>query len=225
VDHSAHGPHDPCLEQAQRLGNAETQLDFTKFDSFGIKDWQKFDALVKFIATLFLFCFITNGVFVLMDEYYSWCKIDKTFRILKTTTSGLYEFWLYMDVVTNCWVVLSCCIASYLVLGSADNAKDTLFDALGLLFLYNLDDISGDLGFVDRDEWPGHRMAWVYEFLKNNHTPTDDGSEDEFDTQQASYLFIFLYMFTLFVLSVMAIVLPMAFILTPFEKMRYKAPG
>jgi len=214
------------LNKFKGWGSAETQLDFTKFDGFNFSDWYKFDALVKFIATLFVFCFITNGVFVLMDEYKSWCKIDKTFRILKTHTTGLCEYWLYVDVLTNCWVIINCCVAAYLVLGTADNAKDVLFDALALLFIYNLDDVSGDLGFVDHDEWPGHKIAWVYDFLENNPTPAEDNSsDDEFDTQQASYFFIAIYMLTLVLLSVFAIVFPVAFMLTPFEKLRYKAPG
>lgn len=76
---------------------------------------------------------------------------------------GSCEFFLFVGAFMNGWVIFWLSLDVYFVIGTAGNVQDVLFDALGLTFLYNLDDISGDLGFVDGDDWPGTQLAWVHE--------------------------------------------------------------
>jgi len=77
--------------------------------------------------------------------------------------------FLYLAAFFNCWTVLWCSIASYVVVGASETPKDVLLDSLGMLFLYNLASIGGELGFVDADDWPGDRLGWIYQemVLKN----------------------------------------------------------
>merc|ERR1712183_426199 len=70
--------------------------------------------------------------------------------------------YLYIDAVVNTWVITWCCFDVYLLIGAAATPADVLMNALGLVFLYNLDDVGGDLGFVNEDDWPGRRFAWIH---------------------------------------------------------------
>merc|ERR1712194_425093 len=70
------------------------------------------------------------------------------------------------------------------VVGASESPKDVMFDALGLLFLYNLDDIGGEFGFVDEDDWPGVRLGWIYqEMVLHDWKPED---EDPFDDEEGA---------------------------------------
>jgi len=63
-------------------------------------------------------------------------------------------------------------LASYVVVGGSETPKDVLLDALGMLFLYNLDRIGREMGFVDRDDWPGDRLGWIFqEMVKKDWGP------------------------------------------------------
>merc|ERR1711972_1142019 len=48
-------------------------------------------------------------------------------------------------------------------IGGSKCPKDCIMDSLGLLFLFKLDDISGDISFVSEDAWPGYELGWVYD--------------------------------------------------------------
>jgi len=203
------GPVVLALNTFKGYGKAETQLDFTKFHGFNFSDWYKFDVLIKMIATMLLFCFICNAYFALCDDFRAWRNMTKIFRWYEK--EGMNECWLWIDALTNCWCVVVCCIASYLVLGAAGGAKDVLFDALALLFLYNLDDIGGDLGFIAPDQWPGREFYWFYSRCKD---------EDGKDAPNYCCFLEVLFTFTQFVLIMFAILMPVAFVLTPFKALK-----
>ena len=54
---------------------------------------------------------------------------------------------MLVDAFCNSWCVVMCSIAGPGLLWSAENAKDVVLDAFGLLFLYNLDEYSSDLEY------------------------------------------------------------------------------
>merc|ERR1712046_287537 len=56
-------------------------------------------------------------------------------------------------------------LAVPILCAEADNPLDVLFDALALLFLFNLDDIGGDLELFGDDAWPGARLQWAAKYL------------------------------------------------------------
>jgi len=127
-------------------------------------DWAAIKT-TKILSTLFLFVFSINGLYVLLQEKQSWLKIYKTFRYLKHNTPNMDvrgEPFLILGPIVNSWVILLTCIASFTILGASFSPRNVLFDALGLLFLYNLDDVDGDLGFVSGDDWDGLRLGWIY---------------------------------------------------------------
>merc|ERR1712151_911095 len=73
------------------------------------------------------------------------------------------EWLLHVGAMINCWVILWCCIDCCFVVGAAQSPDSVLFNSLGLLFLFNLDDVGGTLSFVEEDDWPADRIGWIYE--------------------------------------------------------------
>lgn len=195
--------------------------DANKFDHL-LADWTHFRT-PKFLSILFIFLFTLNGLFVLIDEKECFHQMDNMFRYLDLHTPKFNfarEWLLYLDSFMNNWLVLWCTIDAYILVGNARSVKDVLFDSLSLLFLYNLDDISGDLGFVNTDDWDGLRLGWIYEeMVVPKFQPMDNGRfvNAEDDEIEASGLFMCMYDFTIGALSLASFALPVLAIFTPFS--------
>jgi hypothetical protein len=140
------------------------KLHWDKF-KFDLSDWypEKEFYFTKISGVLFLSCFCLNGTFCHLDEKNAWGKVYRVINWL--TLSGFSNFhayvWLYIAAFMNSWVIVWLCLDVFLVLGSAESVVEIVLDALGLAFLYNLDDIAADLRFIDDDDWPGHQLAWL----------------------------------------------------------------
>merc|ERR1712032_160524 len=105
---------------------------------------------------------------------------------------GNTRLLLLIGEVTNCYVFIISCLCTTLVLGAAESTKDILFDALGILFLYNLDDIgSAQLGFVSADDWPGHRLAWLYQQISTEDGCPEPGVDRHIYTVTRSIILVF----------------------------------
>jgi len=141
-------------------------------------DWKHIGS-TRCLGVVFIVLFILNAAFVMLEEKKSWKDVYNTFRFLDELNSKFKmsgQFSLCMGGLVNCWVVVWSCVDMYVVVGASMSPQDLLMDALGLLFLYNLDDIGGDLGFIDEDDWPSLRIAWIYNELVQ---PWPDESKDE----------------------------------------------
>eukprot|EP00747_Dinoflagellata_sp_TGD_P044428 gnl/TRDRNA2_/TRDRNA2_143267_c1_seq1.p1 gnl/TRDRNA2_/TRDRNA2_143267_c1~~gnl/TRDRNA2_/TRDRNA2_143267_c1_seq1.p1 ORF type:complete len:276 (+),score=26.57 gnl/TRDRNA2_/TRDRNA2_143267_c1_seq1:48-830(+) len=199
-----------------------------------LSDWTYDRTLPKFLGTMMLGLFWVNGMFVLAEESQSWIKIDRMFRYYDLSKKGMREWMLAIGAVTNCWCVAWTCVDSYLVLVSAGTVKDVLFDALGLAFLYNLDDIGGDMGFVNNDDWPGLQLSWLYtrmvdsmkeEIRKRKEDPNMEVTEEDVEglfreTRDTESAFVMrLFWLTMWLLTVGSVIAPIFCILTPFEAM------
>jgi len=189
----------------------------------------------KILAMLFIACFCLNGVFVILDEMKSWRKMNATFRYLnqKTETFLRGEGWLFLDAMANCWTIVWCCLCSSVVVAPAQTPKDVVFDSLGLLFLYNLDDIGGDFGFLNADDWPGERLAWIYNEMVSKTKLGDshdavaevasfanegyDADEDTFSEKCGTCFVIMLYRVTTATLTIFFFALPVFTAVTSFE--------
>jgi len=67
-----------------------------------------------------------------------------------------------MGINVLCLLSCSVCMFFLFILASADKGpKDIVFDSLGLAFLYNLDDIGGDLTLLD-EEWDEDMIGDIY---------------------------------------------------------------
>eukprot|EP00927_Polykrikos_kofoidii_P014075 TRINITY_DN16138_c0_g1_i1.p1 TRINITY_DN16138_c0_g1~~TRINITY_DN16138_c0_g1_i1.p1 ORF type:complete len:429 (+),score=81.36 TRINITY_DN16138_c0_g1_i1:74-1288(+) len=195
--------------------------DWSKFSFPSTSDWVENGSMgdawtTKFVALLFVSCFCLNCLFCHLDEKDAWSKVDRMFNILNYNgkMAGTCECMLQLGAFMNAWVVFWLCIDVYFILGFSETIKDVLMDALGLAFLYNLDDISGDLGFVDGDDWPGLQLAWLDVHIHGVAVECDDISE----TEASAACSCFLSCVTIF-LIILCIVLPVLFIFTPFQAM------
>jgi len=189
------------------------EIHWEYFQRLDLSDWHSNFWSTKLIGLLFLSCFCINGLFVHMDEAQSWKKIDILFRELnhcklKNTSEVLLKVGAFM----NMWVISWLCLDMFLVLGSSETVQDVLLDSLGLMFLYNLDDIGGDFGFVNQDDWPGLQLAWVFENIHNYSEELDDVEEFNPDVCCSYFLDGGRIMLTL-----LATMLPIVYVFTPFQ--------
>lgn len=194
-------------------------------DQVGLfEDWKHLST-TRFVGTLFIIVFILNGLFVIFEEKKAWANIYNTFRYLDIKTpkfrlTGMN--YLALGCVVNCWVVFWVCLDMYVVVGSSETPQDLLMDALGLIFLYNLDDIGGDMAFIDDHDWPALRIAWIYDEMVHR---CDIAEFDENDHKQMTcrgWLCMQLYKLETYTLMVMLWVIPAMAIVTPFTQI---APG
>jgi len=191
------------------------KIHWENFQGLSVQDWQSEFASTKLMSLLFLFCFCINGLFVHMDEARSWKKIDVLFRELnQCELHDTSEILLKVGAFMNGWVIFWLCLDTFLVLGASETVKDVLLDLLGLMFLYNLDDIGEDLGFVNEDDWPGLQLAWLYKNIHVYSSEIDDVEELNPDVCCSLFLDAGRILLTLF-----ATVLPILFIFTPFQEM------
>lgn len=179
-------------------------------------DWGR-NASTKFLGIVFMLAFILNGLFSVIQEQQTWRDLYNTFRFLDWKNEDFKApgaVYLGAGAFVNCWVILWSCLDMYVVAGACDNPQDLLLDALALLFLYRLDDVGGDLGFVDEDDWPGLRIAWIYNELVHPW-PDDEFDEDQLD--KLGCVCMTLYKMAIFLICVELVCIPVFAIVTPFK--------
>lgn len=203
-----------------------TERGDTPWSEHLLSDWQEFP-VPKLLSVFFIFLFSLNGLFVIADEKKCWSQMDCMLRYLNRETPKFEwqgEWMLYLDALMNNWIVVWCTIDSFLLVGNSRTVQDVLFDALSLLFLYNLDDIAGDLGFVNDDDWDGLRLGWIYDqmvvprFVPERRRNFRDDIDEETEDVEASYVFLCLYDMSTVLLAIASFVLPIVSIFTPFGK-------
>lgn len=180
---------------------------------FKVRDWKflNFAHLYtrlgdKILGLLLIIAFQLNVIFSLETEASSWEQVSQVFihlrcREKKNTSARV----LWIGAATHCYVFVMSCFCVPLLMGQAESTKDVLFDALGILFLYNLDTIgSTDLSFVSQDDWPGHHLAWVHEQMLK--------SEEETPPEQSGTIFRVAY----WIVIVQSLIMPFFFVSTDF---------
>merc|ERR1711879_732107 len=82
--------------------------------------------------------------------------------------------WLWFDPIVNIWCCTTCALCLVPLFSIAqDGPKDIVYDAFALLFLVNLDDVGGDLAFLN-DKWNAERFGQIFGELCTNTISTDD---------------------------------------------------
>jgi len=192
------------------------QFHWDLFQGFSLSDWTTGFWSTKLMSLLFLICFCLNGLFVHMDEAISWRKIDKLWRELNhfCRLKNGSETYLKFGAFMNMWVIFWLCLDVFLVLGASEDIKDVLLDSIGLMFLYNLDDISGDLGFVNLDDWPGEELAWLSVHIQRYSEELDE--VEEFNPDPCCNFFLQTWSI---LLTFFTIALPIFFTFTPFKEL------
>ncbi|CAE7562275.1 POFUT2 [Symbiodinium sp. CCMP2456] len=142
---------------------------------FGVSDWiympgsnnHGISNLSKHVvATLFLIMFCLNGAMVIEQDRVVSMKISSMLdQIGKDMPDYLKEVkfeWLYAGRIMNCLVVIECSVIVYFAFVLSETPMDVLFNSMAVTFLYNLDDIGGEMGFLGDDDWDGEELGKLY---------------------------------------------------------------
>mmetsp|Transcript_17342 Transcript_17342/g.40686 ORF Transcript_17342/g.40686 Transcript_17342/m.40686 type:complete len:414 (-) Transcript_17342:90-1331(-) len=142
---------------------------------FGVSDWMYMPGsnnhgvsnLSKHVvATLFLIMFCLNGAMVIEQDRVVSMKISSMLdQIGKDMPDYLKEVkfeWLYAGRIMNCLVVIECSVIVYFAFVLSETPMDVLFNSMAVTFLYNLDDIGGEMGFLGDDDWDGEELGKLY---------------------------------------------------------------
>lgn len=189
----------------------------------------------KLLALLFVSIGVLNGLVCHLGESKTWSEINALLRAMKrhggrkNTSQRLHALGAFV----NTWVFFWLGLDVFVVLGRSETIQDVLLDALGLTFLSRIDDIGGDLGLVDCGKWPGLEMAWVFsmrDFYAAKPTEESKAIYMELDDDSEAKICLFglthqrfcekYLLFCTWLLTTMAIVLPVLFVITPFKKLR-----
>jgi len=195
-----------------QLWNSETDIPL-------YQDWITIGP-TKFLGICFLEAFVLNALFVTQDEKSAEEKVWDIFGHLKRNTPN-YEvhgsLYLFMGSFVNNWLVWMCTLDAYLIIGSSRTPSDLLLDSLALLFLFNLDDVGGDLGFVDEDDWPGLRIGWIHSEIvtkPSEQDVTNMGCRESFNRGLNDLMYRFSFVFCI----ICAVVMPILASVTPFTR-------
>lgn len=72
------------------------------------------------------------------------------------------EKWFRADFIINTLVVIVCCFDMWMSMVTSVDVKGVVFDALSLCFLFSLDDVASELGFLTDDDWPAASLGNRY---------------------------------------------------------------
>jgi len=177
----------------------------------------------RFMAALFIFAFNLNGWFIVGAEGGTWAKVHRVFKFLNChAKTDMCETWLILGAWINCFAVFFCCLCVPIYVGDSETVLDVFMDSLALLFLFNLDDVGGDLGFVSEQDWPGWELSWVYETkLKKRREPQRAIFQKKCPFVSWPALTSLMYQVIGFVCMILAFVGPFFAIFVNWNAMRY----
>ncbi|CAJ1441954.1 unnamed protein product [Effrenium voratum] len=140
----------------------------------------------QILGTLFLFVFILNGIYVIRDDKKKSEKIWYVVKVLdgpdgRNRRNTVNKFWLRAGAIINSWcvVISAICMAPCFILSKSP--KDIIFDAFALLFLFRLDDVNGDLGFLE-EQWDSDLFGSFYEHIRDTEEirKAESGENDDY---------------------------------------------
>lgn len=143
-----------------------SSLGTVKFDLKGWKDYTFGQWCTVVLSWCFLFCFILNAYYCVEQDRKTGIMLNRIARALIYVGEPVKPMWLWVDAAVNCFCAVTCSWCMYSLLLSVNTPKDVMMDALGLVFLLRIDDISGEMGFL-RGVWDDSKVGKLYEQLKD----------------------------------------------------------
>eukprot|EP00929_Paragymnodinium_shiwhaense_P067924 TRINITY_DN34138_c1_g4_i3.p1 TRINITY_DN34138_c1_g4~~TRINITY_DN34138_c1_g4_i3.p1 ORF type:complete len:445 (+),score=97.18 TRINITY_DN34138_c1_g4_i3:152-1486(+) len=121
------------------------------------------------LGAVFIVLFNLNGTYVMRSHHTRMQRLlDMTelFQVVAARNPDHFQvprtYWLWVGAYVNCICLIFCALSlPPLLILVEEGPKGVVFDALGLTFLYNLDDVAGDLGFLD-DKWDDNTFGDIY---------------------------------------------------------------
>jgi len=146
--------------------------------SIGLGQWfQSLEVFRTKLLALLLSSLLTIHCSFRVDaEAISWLKAKQVFDYLNCSErSNMHGWVLLLGACTNCYVYVGCCCCTLVALGQTESPKDVLFDAVAIIFLFKLDDLTSDLGLISLEDWPGKKLAWVQAQMMKQAIVVDGG--------------------------------------------------
>jgi len=177
----------------------------------------------RILAIMFLLLFTINGTYALKSDMEETEKMVCLCRVFNRVAKNIpydpdtgrgykptYEGWLWVGAVLNSILVINlslCMFFIFVIAASEASPKDIIFDAFGITFLYNLDDPSGDLSFLD-ELWDEGIMGDIYGTLADQHEIMDDVKSERQNTFTSNNI----YQAALYITKSLIVLLPLCFI-------------
>lgn len=179
-----------------------------------LDDWTHI-ALTKVISMIAVSIFSVNALFTSLHEKQAWLQAIEIYRMKDFGWKGVA--FLYLDAVVNLWIMVCCTVDACVVLGISQTPQDVLFDSLGLVFLFNLDDVDGELAFVSGPDWPTYYLGWFHKEIKA------DSSQEIKDPAQ-DWMVAKIFDIARVFLGIILIVAPVFIAVTPSLRIVPQAP-
>jgi len=180
------------------IGSDDTHL------GFGLGDWRYVpgdehrgisNVTKRGLSLAFIIVFALNGL------AYIWAQAEESVKLTLLLThlkevnpefmkkNKLSFHWRYIGPFLNCWVVIACTLNILLLCLVAESPKDVVYDSLGMIFLFTLDDASSDLAFLTTDMWNSVEFGkFYYEMLKGSTLcPEPDDISAHYGKRQCIY--------------------------------------
>lgn len=187
----------------------------------------------RILGVVFIFLFCANGVYVMSSERLNMRKtLDMVaiFDAAAARSADLIEdgesdreaypptnhFWLWLDPMVNIWCCSICalCLLPLFTIAE-DGPKDIVYDAFALLFLSNLDDVTGDLAFL-QERWDAGQFGDIFGKLSDavsQGSPHEGSLLDDIREERDSRLTPDnLYEFGIALLTALMFILPLCWI-------------
>jgi len=126
--------------------------------------------LQRLLAFLFLAGFVANAARMIATDgrqsaRAKWLVRVVQFRLqranldLDAFNKQLKQLWFKVDATVNGLSMFVSCLDLLLIMSADSSPRDVVFDAMSLLFIFNLDDIGGGLGLLGYEDWPAQELG------------------------------------------------------------------
>lgn len=145
--------------------------------------------LQSVLSATFIACFVRNAYVVTRRREGVNLKlalmISGLTRLNKRgMTKMLRPGWRHVAVFVGTWLPVITCLDMFFLFLIAGDAKDVVFDSLGLLFLFNLDNLEGDLNMIDPHVWDPEAVGKLYEAVGKKEEDSMSGTDGVFDEKK-----------------------------------------
>lgn len=133
--------------------------------AFGFGEWGRLPGN-KMLGLLMVLLFDLHALYEIGREGESWQRCSILFNYLGCSSKQHVSLrMLNAGAVMNSYLLVTSCLVTFVLMGTAEGTQDVLFDALGICFLFQLDNIGegSQLSFFTDQDWPGQQMAWMFE--------------------------------------------------------------